>query len=176
MVLSITRIPLPSPAPGTERHLTVRRYGEPGSRPKAYLQASIHADELPAMLVGHHLARLLDDAAADGRIRGEIMLVPVANPIGLAQRINGGLLGRYELDGGGNFNRNWPDLTEPLAERVGPLLGLDEAENVGRIRAAIQEILSEQPAGGELANLRLALANSPAMPISRSTCTAIPMR
>ncbi len=158
MIPSVTRIPLVSPAPGTRRCLTVRRYGEPGARPKAYLQASIHADELPSMLVAHHLARLLDEAAGDERIRGEVVLVPVANPIGLSQRINGGLLGRYELDGGGNFNRNWPDLSEPLAERVGPHLGPDEAENVRRIRAAIQEILLEQSAFGELASLRLALA------------------
>ena len=83
MTSRVTRIPLASPAPGTQRHLTVRRYGEPGARPKAYLQASIHADELPAMLVAHHLSRLLDEAAADGRISGEIVLVPVANPIGI---------------------------------------------------------------------------------------------
>ena len=158
MTTSVTRIPLASPAPGTERHLTVRRYGETGARPKAYLQASTHADELPGMLIAHHLARLLDEAAADGRIRGEIVLVPVANPIGLAQRINGALLGRYELDGGGNFNRNWPDLIEPLAERVGPKLGPDPDENVRRIRAGIADILSEQSAATELASLRLSLA------------------
>jgi uncharacterized protein len=157
MTSRVTRIPLASPAPGTQRHLTVRRYGEPEARPKAYLQASIHADELPAMLVAHHLSRLLDEAAEDGRISGEIVLVPVANPIGLAQRINGALLGRYELDGGGNFNRNWPDFIEALAERVGPKLGLDADENVRRIRAGIAEILSEQSAATELAGLRLSL-------------------
>jgi uncharacterized protein len=158
MTSTVSRIPLASPAPGTERLLTVRRYGEPGARPKAYLQASIHADELPAMLVAHHLSRLLHEAAADGRMLGEIVLIPVANPIGLAQRINGALLGRYELDGGGNFNRNWPDLVEPLAERVGPSLGPNAEENARRIRAAIAEILSEQSATTELAELRLSLA------------------
>ena len=49
MTPSVTRIPLLSPAPGTERHIIARRYGEPGARPKAYLQASVHADELPGM-------------------------------------------------------------------------------------------------------------------------------
>src|SRR5262249_10130171 len=77
MTVTVARIPLISPAPGTERHVVVRRYGEPGARPKAYIQASTHADELPAMLTAHHLARLLDEAADEGRIRGEIMLVPV---------------------------------------------------------------------------------------------------
>jgi predicted deacylase len=158
MTSSLARMPLPSPAPGTQRHILVRRYGEPGVRPKAYLQASMHADELPGMLVAHHLSRLLEEAAADGRMIGEIVLVPVANPIGLAQRINGGLLGRHELDGGGNFNRNWPNLIEPLAERVGPQLGRDPEENVRRTRAAMQEILAEQQPATELAALRLTLA------------------
>jgi predicted deacylase len=155
---ALTRIPLPSPAPGTQRHILVRRYGEPGARPKAYLHASMHADELPAILVAHHLARLLEEASADERILGEIVLVPVANPVGLAQRINGGLLGRHELDGGGNFNRNWPSLTEPLAERVGRQLGSDPDENVRSIRAAMQEILAERQPATELAALRLTLA------------------
>ena len=158
MTPSVTRIPLLPPAPGTERHLTVRRYGEPGSRPKAYLQASLHADELPAMLAAHHLARLLDEAAGDDRITGEILLVPVANPIGLSQRINGGLIGRYDLDGGGNFNRDWPNPIEPLVERVGPQLGADPAENAHRIRAVMQQILSEQSATTELASLKLTLS------------------
>lgn len=155
---ALTRIPLPSPAPGTQRHILVRRYGEPGARPRAYLHASMHADELPAILVAHHLARLLEEASADERILGEIVLVPVANPVGLAQRINGGLLGRHELDGGGNFNRNWPSLTEPLAERVGRQLGSDPDENVRSIRAAMQEILAERQPATELAALRLTLA------------------
>jgi predicted deacylase len=158
MPTSLARIPLPAPAPGTERHLMVRRYGEPGARPKAYLQASTHADELPAILVAHHLARLLEEALADGRMLGEVVLVPVANPVGLAQRVNGALLGRHELDGGGNFNRNWPNLIEPLVERAGPQLAGDPLENVRRIRAAMQEILAERQPATELAALRLTLA------------------
>src|SRR5436309_14426293 len=145
MIPNVTRIPLLSPAPGTERHVIVRRYGEPGARPKAYLQASIHADELPGMLAAHHLARLLDEAAGENRILGEIVLVPVANPIGLAQRINGNLIGRYELDGGGNFNPNWPNHIEVLAERVAPQLGANPVENVQSVRKTLQQILSEQP-------------------------------
>jgi len=158
MSATLTRISLPSPAPGTQRTILVRRYGESGARPKAYLQASMHADELPGMLVAHHLARLLDEAASDGRMVGEIVLVPVANPIGLSQRINGGLLGRHELDGGGNFNRNWPNVIEPLANRVGRELASRAEENVRRIRATMQEILAEQQPVTELATLRLTLA------------------
>ena len=158
MPASLTRIPLPSPAPGTQRHILVRRYGEPGARPKAYLHASMHADELPAILVAHHLARLLEEASVDERLLGEIVLVPVANPIGLSQRINGGLLGRHELDGGGNFNRNWPNLIEPLIQRVEGQLGNDPEENVRRTRSAMEEVLAEQQPATELATLRSTLA------------------
>lgn len=81
------RIPLPPIAPGTRRELTVLRFGSPGARPKAYLQAGLHADELPGMLILAILAEMLAEAEARGEIGGdiggEIILVPVANPIGL---------------------------------------------------------------------------------------------
>lgn len=152
------RIPLGADRPGTQRSLLVHRYGEPGARPKAYLQASLHADETPALLVAHHLARLLD--AADGRseIAGEIVLVPYANPIGLDQIVNRRLSGRFELAGGGNFNRNWPDVFEPLCERVAAELGGDEAANVATIRQAINALLAGLSATSELERLRLTLA------------------
>ena len=44
-----------SPAPGTQRELVSLHYGQPGGAAKAYIQASLHADELPGMLVAHHL-------------------------------------------------------------------------------------------------------------------------
>ena len=111
------QIELPVVGPGTRRTLTVLGYGEPGARPKAYLQASVHADEVPAMLALNRLAVLLDDAAAEGRVSGEIVLVPAANPIGLSQHVNGRFCGRYALDGSGNFNRGYPDLSAGAAAR-----------------------------------------------------------
>ena len=51
----VSRFPLPPMSLGTERHLTVHAYGDPDARPKAYLQAGLHADELPGSLVLHHL-------------------------------------------------------------------------------------------------------------------------
>jgi hypothetical protein len=157
MPKSFDRIPLLSPAPGTERHVALHRYGEPGARPKVYLQAAIHADELPGMLVAHHLVRLFDEADRDGRVRGEILLVPAANPIGLAQRVNGGLLGRYDLDGGGNFNRAWPNLTEAVAERIAESLGTEAEANVERIRAAMRAALGDQTPTTDLSSLKLTL-------------------
>ena len=158
MARSTERIALLGNSPGTERHLLVHRYGKPGQGKKAYLQASIHADETPAMLTLHHLARLLDEAEAEGKIKGEIVLVPYANPIGLSQFINGNHSGRYDMAGGGNFNRNWPDLFQGLPEALDGKLGADAEANVAAVRAALRDALAEQQAGSELQSLRLTLA------------------
>ena len=156
------RIPLGADRPGTQRTLLVHRYGDPDARPKAYLQAALHADETPALLVAHHLVRLLDEADARGEIAGQIVLVPYANPIGLDQIVNRGHSGRFELAGGGNFNRNWPDLFEPVCKQVSEQLGDDAAANVATIRQAINELLAGLSATSELDRLRLTLARQAA--------------
>lgn len=152
------RIPLLPPGPGVSHHLTLHRYGTRGARPKAYLQASLHADETPAMMAAHHLLRHLEEADRAGLVRGEILLLPYANPIGLSQWVNEAQLGRYELRGGGNFNRNWPDLAPAVAERVQDKLGADADANVALIRAAAMEVLAEQKPRKELDQLRLVIA------------------
>lgn len=154
----IERISLLSMSPGTERFLKVHRYGIEGARPKVYIQASLHADEIPGMLVTLHLLDLLDAADRKGHIEGEIIVVPVANPIGLGQIVNGSQSGRYDLRGGGNFNRQWPDLFEGLLDAVQAKLGPDKAANVSVIRAAIGEKLSRMTADTELEMLKIELA------------------
>ena len=145
---------LKSNSPGTYRHVKILRYGQPGAAPKAYLQASLHADELPGMIAAHHLADLLDAAEAAGQILGEIVLVPVANPIGLAQVIDGVHLGRYDLTSGENFNRSFPDLAAIAAGRLAGKLGQDARQNVQTIRAVLVALLDEQQPLTELASLR----------------------
>ena len=66
-------IALPGVAPGTRRSVELLRFGPPGARPKAYLQAGLHADELPGMLVLHKLARLLAEAEGRGAVSGEVV-------------------------------------------------------------------------------------------------------
>mgnify|MGYP000069371035 CR=1 FL=1 len=90
--------PLLSPSLGVSKAVTSLHFGTPGSRPKVYIQASLHAEELPGMLVAHHLRAMLEAAQAQGLIQGEIVLVPVANPIGLAQRMDHKPMGRFEFD------------------------------------------------------------------------------
>ncbi|MET1028093.1 MAG: succinylglutamate desuccinylase/aspartoacylase family protein [Dongiaceae bacterium] len=158
MAKRIDRIHLPSMSPGTDRFLKVHRYGTAGARPKAYLQASLHADEIPGMLAAHHLLRRLDEADKRGEIKGEIIVVPVANPIGSAQVLNGTHAGRYELRGGGNFNRRWPDMFTGLVEATAGKLGKDAASNVTVIRQAMAKLLDGLSASGEFSAMRLALA------------------
>ena len=150
-------ITLPAPAPGTYRLLRIHRYGIPGARPKAYIQAAIHADEIPALLVAQHLLRGLEQAQAQGQIVGEVVVVPVANPIGLSQHFNGRLLGRFDYEGTGNFNRGFPDLTPLALERLQGRLHADPADNVTLIRTILRAVLAEQRAVREADALKLAL-------------------
>ncbi len=148
------RIALPSMTPGTGRSLTWYRFGKAGARPKAYLQASIHANELPGAMALHHLLPMLVEAERRGRIKGEIVVVPVVNPIGLSQLVGNIHLGRYDFLGRDNFNRNWHDLSGAVAERVGERLGRNAGENVALIRQAALVVLGAMKPANELQTLR----------------------
>lgn len=147
-------IELPAVAPGTRRSIEVLRFGTAGARPKAYLQAGLHADELPGMLVLRLVAERLAAAEARGEVTGEVVLVPVANPVGLAQLVQGYLRGRYEANSSGNFNRGYSDLAAEAAEAVEGRLGADAAANVAVIRAALAAALAGAAPREEIAVLR----------------------
>lgn len=115
--------------------LTSCHYGSAGSGRKAYIQASLHADEVPAMLVAQFLRRTLERLDAEGRIRGEIVLVPAANPVGLSQVVQGMPFGRFDLGTGVNFNRAFRHVAEELKEMLAGRLGPDAAANVALVRA-----------------------------------------
>ncbi|WP_317202441.1 M14 family metallopeptidase [Janthinobacterium sp.] len=139
--MHIQHHPFPPPSSGTSRALQSFHFGAPGRGRKVYIQASLHADELPGMLVAHHLrARLLELEAA-GKILGEVVLVPVSNPVGLAQMLQGTPFGRFDLATGVNFNRDYRDPTAALIAALAGKLGADGARNVGLIRAEIARIL-----------------------------------
>jgi len=144
---------LPWGCPGTERRLSVFRFGA-GSR-KAYIQASLHADELPGMRVAVELKRRLRELHDQGRLTGVIELVPVANPIGLGQMFQATHQGRFELGSGKNFNRDFPDLAALVAPALQGQLGEDAAHNVQLIRRAMRDALQAlPPAGSELQGLQ----------------------
>jgi predicted deacylase len=147
-------IPLPAASPGTSRAITVLRYGKSGAHPKAYLQAGLHADEAPGYVVLHHLVELLDQAAEREDITGEIVVVPAANPLGLAQWRDESLQGRFDFANSINFNRDHSDLAEAIAEEVGPLLGQDPEKNIGLIRTSATKLLADAEPQDEAASLK----------------------
>ncbi|KQQ47380.1 deacylase [Duganella sp. Leaf126] len=114
--------------------LTSFHFGTPGAGKKVYIQASLHADEVPGMLVAQFLRKQLTVLEQEGRIRGEIILVPAANPIGLAQAIQGAAFGRFDLTTGINFNRNYKHVFDDVKVAVDGLLGQDDQANVRLIR------------------------------------------
>ncbi|MCV2369190.1 succinylglutamate desuccinylase/aspartoacylase family protein [Roseateles oligotrophus] len=145
-----------SPAPGTQRELISLHYGKTGGS-KAYIQASLHADELPGMLVAHHLRLKLNALQAAGRISGEIILVPMANPIGLSQYLLHMHQGRFETGSGENFNRHYPDQTEAAALAAQAQLGTDSAHNVQVLRRELKQAVEASVADTELKSLRRTL-------------------
>ncbi len=145
---------LPSPSLGSQKTLSSFHFGHAGVAPKIYIQASLHAEELPGMLVAHHLRALLEHAEAAGSVHGEIILVPVANPIGLAQRLDHKAMGRFELDSSENFNRHYPDLAATVLAQVSPQLGDDAQTNVTTVRTAVAQYLLSWVPDTELQGLR----------------------
>lgn len=150
-------IPLTAPTGAARHEITVYRFGTPGARPKTYLQAGLHADELPGMLVLRDLVGRLSEAAGRGEIIGEVIVVPVANPIGLTQHANGMLQGRYDATTGGNFNRDYPDLAAAIRGGLADTLGPDAEANVAAIRSAMGAALADIAPGTEIDHLRLTL-------------------
>jgi uncharacterized protein len=147
------------PGEGGQPGHTLRfvRFGQRGARPKVYLQAGLHADELPGMLVLRKLTEALTDRAAGGEIIGEIVLAPIANPIGLAQQRADMVIGRAELASGRNFNRGFPDLA---AEIIAPLRGklsADAAANVETVRAAMRAALAKRTPADAFETMQLCL-------------------
>lgn len=155
--MHVVEHPLLSPALGTRRHLTSLHFGRAGAGPKVVVQASLHADELPGMLVMHHLRGLLLAAEAKGDVLGEVVLIPVANPIGLDQTVLHGQLGRFELASGENFNRHYPPFADWVADALAPQLGQDAAANVLAVRQAMHAALDQRPPRTELDSLRQTL-------------------
>lgn len=111
-------IALPSATPGVAHTLIKHSFGTANSGRSAYIQAGLHADEHPGLLVIQHLLDRLLELEKRGRVTGSITVVPFANPVGMAQQVFGQLPGRYNLANGENYNRNFPDITEKVSSAL----------------------------------------------------------
>ncbi|WP_411034707.1 succinylglutamate desuccinylase/aspartoacylase family protein [Shinella sp. BYT-45] len=121
---------------GIEWRVPVFRFkGSDAAAPSAYLQAALHANELPGVALLHFLLERLRKAEAGGAIRGDITVVPQANPIGLAQFHFGEMQGRFDLGSRTNFNRDFPLVG--LGDRDTLLHDLDGRDAADRLKRTL---------------------------------------
>lgn len=143
--------------PGTTRQIHSFHYGPAHATGKVYLQASLHADELPGMLVLWHLKQQLARLEAAGLLRWSVVLVPVANPQGLEQVLMDVPQGRFENESRENFNRCFVDVSQPVGDRVQSLLTDDPVSNLQLIRSTLRQTLARQVPKTSLQSMRLLL-------------------
>lgn len=144
-------------AAGTRREVVLCRFGRAGTGAKVYLQAGLHADEMPGVLVLQHLIPLLQAEEALGGIRGEVLVVPMANPIGLAQWAFQRPQGRQDSESLHNFNRGFPELARLVEGDLAQQLTDDERLNRDRIRAAFRAALAALAPRTDLEEMQIAL-------------------
>ena len=112
---------------------------------KIYLQAGMHADEHPGMLLLHHLIDKLESAERAGLLQAHFVILPVVNPLGLQHLTFHMHRGRYHPVNGLNYNRGWPDFAKQLAARQDFAAGLsdDATANKAYVREQIAALLAE---------------------------------
>lgn len=131
--MDISEIIIAGDTTGIEWRLPVFRFkGKNPDAPKTYIQAALHANELPGTALAHFLLQMLAEAEKDGAILGDITVVPQANPIGTAQSHFGDLQGRFDLGSRTNFNRDFPLIA--LGDRDSLLDELDRHSATDRLK------------------------------------------
>lgn len=111
--------------------------GSDGSRPKAYLNAGLQADEWPRQLTFNCLIGKLEGANAGERNSTEILLLPFAKPVVTAQQLNGYFAGRHTFNGRSKLNNNWLDLTVTVARPWTRKLGNNSEANFVLVRGRL---------------------------------------
>ena len=154
--MSFEMVPIPSVTVGNKAHLAVHRFG-PKDGKKVYIQAGLHADEHPGLLVAQHLLRHLEQLDAGNALAVEIIIVPFANPIGLRQRSFGHVTGRCDWHTGQNFNRAMAISQQSLIETLGDAFGEDATENDRILRAGLKKLVAERKDNFEIESLHKTL-------------------
>jgi len=131
--------------PGRTTELNYFRIGPEDAKKKVYLQAALHADEQPGILVLHHLLQLLRDADASGDLKAEFVLFPMVNPLGMGDIEFGQHQGRYSRSTGVNHNRGWPVLYDAVGPELAAKLGADAGENIDLVRSALRDWVESLP-------------------------------
>ena len=131
-------------SPGKTTQLVYFKLGSEQAEKKVYLQAALHADEQPGILVLHHLLKLLEQAEAQGFLKARLVVFPMVNPLGMGDIGFRQHQGRYDRASGVNFNRNWPDLFKAIHTKLANQLGDNAAHNIQLVRAAVKDWLKQQ--------------------------------
>jgi predicted deacylase len=143
--------------PGSTIELPFYRIGPASAPEKVYLQAALHADEQPGTMLLHHLLPMLRQADEQELLRARFVVIPMANPIGMANLVHRSHIGRYDLNTGVNYNRQWPDLFAMIRSSVVGRLNDSEAFNVNLIRKAVATWIDAQQPRTAAEQLRLFL-------------------
>jgi predicted deacylase len=106
--MNVELVEIGADTPGQNNVLRVLTFEGTGNGPAVYLQACLHAQEIPGMIALDQLLPKLQKAEKEGRLASTITVVPHANPIGLSQSVYGANLGRFDMNSRVNFNRSFP--------------------------------------------------------------------
>lgn len=155
--MQVRHHPLISPTLGTAREILSYHYGDPRAPHKVYIQAALHADELPGVVVAWVLRQRFAALERAGLLRAHIVIVPMANPSGMAQHWFGAQMGRFDMHSGQDFNRRFPALGAAVEARVTRKLSDDPEHNKAVIRAALRDEIATRRAATELESQRIAL-------------------
>jgi uncharacterized protein len=141
--------------PGVSFEFTYFTAGPADAPRKVYLQAALHADEQPGTMVLHHLLPLIEAADANGQLAARFVIVPMVNPLGMANLSFRHHAGRYDPNSGVNYNRKWPDLFRAVGADLTGTLTSDAAANLSRARAAVAGWIAAQTPRTAAERLRL---------------------
>lgn len=158
MAVYESEIVLPAQSPGAQHRLQSYTFeGQAHDACSVYIQAGLHADEHPGLLVIQHLLAHLQKLERSGQLLGTVTIRPYANPVGMGQQIFGHPTGRFDLENGENFNRHFPDITEVLrAELAARPVGRNA---VAEIRERFEQLLEPFAARGTVAACKYHLLN-----------------
>lgn len=120
-------------ATGTDITVPVIRFSGTGAGPSVYIQANIHGAEVQGNAVIHHLVELFKSHPP----KGDVCLVPMANPLGINQKSGEFTLGRFDPITGENWNRQYHFEASLIDQLVQTHLNAPEAEVAAALRQAM---------------------------------------
>lgn len=137
---SLIRHPVSALGSGVTYSVTEMTFG--GGGPVVLIQAGLHADECPPLLVAARLTEKLTELESAGALTAEIRVITQANPIGGSQWLRGHHVGRIDLSSGRNFNRAMPTLASQTLNELSRRLTDNPERNRQVARTLWAEALS----------------------------------